>query len=101
MNGTQEIHDDSGIGTSHPKVDDADTIRGGRTHVGRIVWFLHPKGLAEDIHVIIEVCEQNILTKLLQTMIGVSGQPVCHNLLFCFHLFFSNISLYTLLYITM
>ena len=85
--GTQEIHDDGGIGTAHAKVDDADAVGRGSTHVRRIVGLLHSEFLTEDIHIIVEVGEQDILAEVLQRMFGVSGQPVLHYFLFRLHNF--------------
>ena len=91
--GGEKVHDDGGIGASHAKVYYGQVACRGHAHVGRVVGFLQREVLAEDVHVVVEVGQQDVLAKVLQRVVGVSGQPVFYYFLLGFHGFYITLRL--------
>ena len=86
--GREQVHDDGGVGTAHTEVYYGQVARRGHAHVGLVVGFLQCEVLAEDVHVVVEVGQQDVLAKVLQRVVRVPGQPVFNYFLLGFHGFY-------------
>ena len=71
--GTQQIHNYGGIGTSHAKVDDCDSFCTGRDHIGVFTQNGNIKFLCKYFYILVEVSQQDILSKVFQVTFGVTG----------------------------
>ena len=85
MDGTEEIHDDSGIGRPHAEVDHREPVGGGHAHVCIVGWRLDAEMLAEDIDVVVEIGQQDEFREVLKGVLGIARQPIFDDFLFRFH----------------
>ena len=82
---TQQVHDNGGIRTSHTKINDGHSFCTGRYHVGIFTENGNIELFCENLYVLVEVGQQNVLSKILQVTLCVTGQPIGYDFFFCFH----------------
>ena len=84
-NCTETVHDCSRIRTTHTKIDYCNALRGCTSHgsVQSIDGHVMPAG--KQVHIIIKVGKQYILSKFIQRLTRVTRKPVGYNFLFCLH----------------
>lgn len=85
MDGAEQVHDDGGIGTSHTEVNDGDALGTGRYHVGVTSQDGHIELLGKQLHILVEVGQQDVFAEVFQRAFGVTWQPVGYNFFFSFH----------------
>ena len=86
LNGAKQVHDERGVGAAHAEVDHRDALGRDGAHVCAETNRLNARLLAEHIHVVVEIREQNVLAKLLKRHLGVAHEPIARYFLFCFHI---------------
>ena len=81
LDGAQEVHHGRRVRASHAEVDDRDLARRRGRH--RLVAPVdgHLVGPGEQVHVPLEIGEEDVVAELLQRHTGVAREPVLHDLL--------------------
>lgn len=79
MDGGEEIHDGGGGGAPHAKVDDGDIVGRGVGH--RLILAVNGDvvPLREEIHIAVEVGQENVTSETVQGDARVARQPVFDN----------------------
>ena len=80
MDGTEKVHNEGGIRTSHTEIDNGHSSAIGYTHIGIVVRALHLPVVTEDVHIVIEIGNQHIGTEFLKFLVGIALQPIGCNL---------------------
>lgn len=88
MDGAQQIHDDGSVGTAHSEIDDCNILGMSRSHVGIMSQYGNSEMSGKQLDVFVEVCQQNVLSEILQSSFCVARQPVCHYFFLGFHILF-------------
>ena len=64
--GAQQVHDNGGIRASHTEIDDGHSFCAGRCHIGIFTENGNIELFCENLYILVEVGQQNVLSKILQ-----------------------------------
>lgn len=85
INGAEQVHDNGSIGASHTEIDNCHSFCAGRYHIGVFAEDGNIELFCENLYVLVEVGQQDILSKIFQVTFCVTGQPISYDFFFCFH----------------
>ena len=85
--GTEQVHYEGGVGAAHAEVDHSNVARRHCAHIGTEAYGLHARQLCEDVHVVIEIGQEDVLAKAAERHFGIARQPIVNDFLLFFHKF--------------
>lgn len=80
MNGCQQVHNGRRSGTSHSEINYRDIIFGGALHRFTLTHNSYFVPSCKLFNIVAEICKQNITSKFLKFLAGISRQPILYYL---------------------
>ena len=81
----EQVHHRRRHRAAHAEVQDRQVLGRRRLHRVRPAQHLHAEPLGEQVHVVVEVAQEDVLAESVQRPAGVARQPVLHDLGFRLH----------------
>ena len=94
---TQQVHNQRSIWTTNSKVYHCDAVSSNSTHIRGRFFYRHTAQLTKQIHIMIEIGQKDMLSKIFQRQTSITLEPITHDFFTRLHInsFYTHFRRYT------